>query len=201
MTEITEIRSALSNAPKSLQAAFAVACAERTAIVFHRLAAKSSVAEYDAVLDAAWEAVKTRTPIPTKCRKSLASLPEAEIDDSDRREHYATLTMGVLEHALDVLDASNASDSADLTCCQALDLYSCFDAIVLGSPSMVIDPANPAPSGPLESAEAGEQAETLRILGKSREGDVEVCDRLRQRAKSASQILDSAITTLIQSRP
>jgi len=200
MTGISAIRSALSSASASQQAIFALACAERTAIVFNRLAAPASMAVYKAVLDVAWDAVKTGTRIATERRQSLASLPEATIDDSHRRKFYATLAMGVLEHALDVMDTSGTQEAADLACCQSLDLYSCFDAIVQGTPSTIVDPANPPPSGPLELAEIAEQIEILRALTIGSEVGAAFCDQLRERAKSASQILDSAITTLFKGR-
>ena len=197
MSQTIAIRSALRSANALQRAIFAIACAERTAVVFRRFAASVSVAVYDTVLDSAWDAIKKRKSIPVERRESLASVPEAEIEDSDLKEHYATLAMGVLEHAIDALNASDAWQAADLACCQSLDLYACFDAIALGSPNMIVDPANPPLPGPLEQAEIIEQSETLRFLTEAAESDVAGTDRLRDRANSASQILDSAIATLV----
>jgi len=200
MSRTVIIRAALRGANSLQQAVFAIACAERTAIVFRRLAAPASVVLYDAVLDSAWSSIKEGKSISSERLELLASVPEAEIEDSNRREHYATLAMGVLEHALGALNTSDAGEAADLACCQSLDLYSCFDAIAMGSPNIIVDPASPPDAGPLESAEIIEQSETLRVLTEAPEGDIAVFDRLRGCAKAASRILDSAITTLIKTR-
>jgi hypothetical protein len=200
MSQISTIRSALRSINKPQQGLFAISCAERTAIVFRQLAAPTSVAVYDSIIDAAWNAVNMGTPISADFRELLSSLPEDKINDSCRPEYHATFAMGVLEHALDSLATPNSQEAVDLACCQSLDLHSSFDAIVLGSPNMIVNPASPPPSGPLESAELAEQTEILRIFTKMREIDPHICDRLRGRAKSASRILDSAITMLLKTR-
>lgn len=199
MTQLDEIRSKIARLDSWGLAAFATSCAENVAPVFRHLASPRSVAVYDEALNSAWASLGSRRQSSASLN-SILTIPEASIDDSNRREYYATLALGVLEYALRSIDSCEVHDSADLACCQALDLYSSFDGIAAGLPGGDIDPASNLSTASLESIENNSQMACLQILMTGSAQQEEILAQLQRESRKSSQALARVLPALIRKR-
>jgi hypothetical protein len=201
MSQIDDIRSGIQGLQGWKLAAFALGCAERIAPVFRLLALPGSVAVFDNSLEFAWMEVNGRSQVPQHIIPTILALPEAFMDDSNCREYYATLALGVLEHALHGVVGDNSHESTDMACCQALDIFNSLDGIATGSPCRVADAIMPTlPMGELEASEITVQLETLRILGSISDDRERICGYLQTNSREMSRTLETILPTLIRQR-
>jgi|SRR5579871_2350113 len=197
---VTSIRSAIRGLDGWKLRAFVASCAEHVAPAFKLLASATSVPIFERALHSAWAVVTNDEENVASSLQLISRLPEAAVDDSHRREYYATLAMEVLENALRTSCDQDAHDSADLACCLAFDLYASFDGIASGSPNMVIDPKSPPPKGALESAEMNSLSNTLSILREESGRRDDIGRKCESEAKKSAQVLLQSLPALIRQR-
>ncbi|HEX8149929.1 MAG TPA: hypothetical protein VF591_22295 [Pyrinomonadaceae bacterium] len=197
MSAYREVSGALKELPPRQRAAFAAACAERMLPLVRRLGDARNVSLFELGLDTAWAAVAGRRPgvevsrLLSKVRRAANGLGGEE---GDSPEFYVMRALHVLGYALASLREPGAEQSA-WACSELLGVRSGFDLVLQTEPphTVVIDPNDPPPPGPLQAREIEVQRETLRLLRSKPEPDDKVVNSLRRVSEDAAREFDRAI--------
>jgi hypothetical protein len=122
----------------------------------------------------------------------IDSLPEAHVDDPVGRRYLAASVLDMLGKAVDTLaPGAHALDYQDASS----GLFGEFDDFDAGPRR--IDPRNPPPPGPMESAEIARQRSDDELT--SRDGAREdIVAELRNRAESEAQALGEKLPTIVR---
>jgi hypothetical protein len=197
MSAYREVSGALKELSPRQRAGFAAACAERMLPLVQRLGGAGNVTLFESGLETAWQAVAGLRPgvevsrLLRQVRRAAGVLGEEE---GDSPGFYVMRALNVLEYALASLREAGAEQAA-WACSELLGVRSGFDLVLQTEPphTVVIDPNDPPPPGPLQAREIDAQRETLRLLRSKSEPDVEVVNSLRRVSADAARDFDRAI--------
>jgi len=197
MSAYREVGGALKEFSPRRRAAFAAACAERMLPLVRRLADAGTVSLFESWLGAAWEAaagLKSAAEVSRLLPKVRRAAKGFGGEEGDSPEYYVMRALHVLEYALASLREAQAEQAA-WACSELLGVRSGFDLVLQTDPphTVVIDPNDPPPPGPLQAVEIEVQRETLRLLRSKPEPDDEVVNSLRRVSEEAAREFDRAI--------
>ncbi len=179
--------------------AFAVACAERVALIFRSLGHPESVVLYEQALETAWAAITQEDFIPQaeQLIKKLENTPEADVDDSKLPEFYATEAMSILAYALAAVVRKDR-EPAKWVCNTSLGLRDGLNYILTEESKRqnTFDANNPFVPGPLEVLELKHQQQSLELLKSAKEPNAELISSLRRLSQEANKELELAVAEL-----
>jgi len=201
MSHLANIVSMVGGLNQRQQAVFALACAERVAPVFRRLALPESAKVFDDVLGTAWLSITSEKCVTNAARGLglINGLPEATADDSLRPEYYAMRSLSVLAYALQALAGDDLPVAIKSACSAALDLCAGCEFIICGKGTRkIVYGQSPSLPEVLESVEMAAQNATLQALQNKTGLNESLCKNIRQMAKETSDQLAHVLPRFIQ---